>query len=221
RCWQTMRGGAILPAGVKETGSIWLRTASGSVTVLLVSNSGFTQAVCNVTTSWLRFPVTSTADGVSQSQMLIRSNTGSNAAFTIYASAAQFEFGTTLSTYTKTGGAPVPLIAPNADAGLHGGFAYWNPGTSTTDSAEWLYMGYGFRLWSFKAPYMGICNVFLDGVFQSAVDLYAAAATASAPVLTVQNVPFNIHRVKLQATNTANGSASAKVICADAIEVMR
>jgi hypothetical protein len=221
RIFQTLLPGIIIPAGVKTTGSVWMRTASGTLTLRLVSNAGFTQVNCNLTTAWQRFSVTCPADGVSSAQMLIRSNAGDNSAFTVYASAAQYEFGQVQSTYAKTTSAPVLLPAPNADASLHGGFAYWNAGTSATDAAEFLYFGYGFRLWAFLGPYLGIANIYLDGIFQAAVDLYAAAGTASAPVLTLQNVPLGDHRVKIAATNTKNGASSGKYVLADGIEVMR
>ncbi len=221
RIYQNLLGGLVLPAGVKTTGSLWLRTAAGTLTLRLANNAGFTFAACPLTTAWQRFPVTATADGVSQAQLLLYSNTADNTAFTIYASAVQFEYGAAPSTYAKTTAAPVLLPAANADAGLHGGFGYWNVGTTPTDAAEWMYFGYGFRLWSYKSPYMGIANLYLDGVFQQSIDLYSAAATAAAPVATVQSVPLGLHRVKLSPTNTANGAATGKNVVADAIEVMR
>jgi hypothetical protein len=221
RIFQTLLGSLILPSGVQTTASLWLRTASGSTTIRLVTNAGFTQVNCVLTTAWQRFPVSSVADGVSQSQVLLRSASGDNSAFTIYASAAQYEYGAAASTYAKTTAASALLPSPNADVSVHGGFGYWNSGAVTTDAAEWLYFGYGFRLWSYKAAYMGIANLYLDSVFQSAVDLYASAVTASAPVATVQSVPLGLHRVKLSPTNTMNGSATGKNIVADGIEVMR
>lgn len=221
RIFQNMMGSLILPLGVQTTASLWLRTPSGTITVRLVTNAGFAQGNCTLTTSWQRFQVSSSGDGVSQAQLLLRSASGDNSAFTIYASAVQYEYGSAATTYAKTTAASSLLTAPNADVSLHGGFGYWNGGTVATDCAEWMYFGYGFRLWAFRAPYMGIVNVFLDGIFKSAVDLYASSATASAPVLTVQNVLLGLHRVKLMPTNTMNGSATGKNVVADAIEVMR
>src|ERR1700694_887651 len=121
RAYQNMLGALIIPAGVQTTQSIWLRTASGSITLRLVSNAGFTQVNCTVTTTWQRFQVTSAADGVSQAQVLLRSASADNSAFTVYASAAQYEYGAAASTYAKTGAASVLLPSPNADAALHGG----------------------------------------------------------------------------------------------------
>jgi hypothetical protein len=134
---------------------------------------------------------------------------------------AQLEYGAAPTTYVTTTNAAVVLPAPNTNVKFHSGFAYHDAGTVTTDAAEWGYFGYGFRLWAPKGPDMGIVQVFLDGVSQGNVDLYAAAATASAVVLTVQSVALGLHRVKLQPTNTKNAASTNFVVSADALEVMR
>ncbi len=134
---------------------------------------------------------------------------------------AQLERGAAATAYIQTQAAISTLPAPNQDPTLHNGFAYWDAGTVITDAAEWLYFGYGFRLWSYKGPEMGIVQVFLDGVSLGTVDLYSAAATVSAVVLTTQSVSLGQHRVKLQPTNTKNAASSAFNVNADAIEVMR
>jgi hypothetical protein len=58
-------------------------------------------------------------------------------------------------------------------------------------------------------------------VSQGTVDLYSAAATASAVVLTVQNVVLGLHRIKFSPTNTKNAASLNFYVSADAIEVMR
>ncbi|HWF02651.1 MAG TPA: hypothetical protein VHA06_03140 [Candidatus Angelobacter sp.] len=68
---------------------------------------------------------------------------------------------------------------------------------------------------------MGIVQVFLDGVSQGTVDLFAAAATQSAVVMTIQSVSLGQHRVKLSPTATKNAGSLDFFIAADAIEVMR
>jgi hypothetical protein len=100
----------------------------------------------------------------------------------------------------------------------HGGNNYYSG--VTNDSAEWIYYGYGFRLWSMKANNMGIVEISLDGAVLTTVDLYNAGV-ASAVVYTNANVALGFHRVKLRVTGTKN-VASAGFICkADAVEVMQ
>lgn len=112
------------------------------------------------------------------------------------------------------------LWTVTADANAHAGQHKTNPNTNTTDAFQFLYAGYGFRLWAAKAPNAGIMKVLLDEVDLGNVDLYAAVAVASAPLLTKFDVPLGLHRVKLLATNTKNAAATGQLILADAIEAM-
>jgi hypothetical protein len=113
-------------------------------------------------------------------------------------------------------------------ANHHGGAAYSNPNTDTTDTAEWQYFGYGFQLWARKNSNLGKMDVSVtrvrDGVVILAateIDLYAASDTAAAAVLTQTNYALDVYRVKLQTKNTRNGTSSANTIYADALQVMR
>lgn len=107
-----------------------------------------------------------------------------------------------------------------AQANAHGGQEASNGNTNTTDAFQFLYAGYGFRLWARKASDLGILRVLVDETDLGTVDLYAAAPAASAALLTKLDLPLGLHRVKLKATNTKNAAASANTIVADAIEVM-
>lgn len=102
----------------------------------------------------------------------------------------------------------------------HGGSEQVNANTNTTDAAQWVYAGYGFRLWSRTGPDLGIVEVLLDGVSLGAVDLYNSADVFSQPVLAKLDVPLGLHTLKLRATNTRNASSSANAIPADALEMM-
>lgn len=212
-------------AGQQFTFSCWLKAASGTPSLsLLIEDQA--NAVCGgptafvLSTNWQRVSVTGTMLNTSTSfKLFIYNPTSNTIAYHLWGS--QLEYGAAATTYVTTTNAAVVLPAPNTNAKFHSGFAYHDAGTLTTDAAEWQYPGYGFRLWATKGPDMGIVQVFLDGVSQGNVDLYAAAATASAVVLTVQNVALGSHRVKLQPTNTKNASSTNFVVSADAIEVMR
>ena len=102
----------------------------------------------------------------------------------------------------------------------HAGSETTNPNTNTTDAAQWVYAGYGFRLWSRTGPDLGIAEVLLDGVSLGNVDLYSAADVFSQPVLTKLDVPLGLHTVKLRATNTRNASSAANTVSADALEML-
>lgn len=112
------------------------------------------------------------------------------------------------------------------DAHAHGKKAYES--STATDLAEWLYFGYGFRLWISRGPDMGkidlsVISSYL-GVTQERVlgpiDLYAAGPTAASPLGTTLNLPLGAHRVKLVVRADHNGASSGYRVQADAIEVM-
>jgi hypothetical protein len=125
----------------------------------------------------------------------------------------------------------VKLAAPTAIldtfSNAHGGSAYRL--SATNDTAEWVYFGYGFRLWHNKDTNQGIVEVkttrVRDGVTLGSVDTvdtYAAVPTAAAPLYAVQGLnPLDFYRVRLRNTGTKNASSSNTIVYADAIEVMQ
>jgi hypothetical protein len=205
-----------------------LNTNSGNVSgpvgvVVTVADAGtYWRLSCSLTNNGTNTTATVTVQPATGTNS--GSNTGADSAAatgTAVVWGAQLERGAAATTYVQTQAASSVLPAPNQDPTLHAGFAYWDQGTITTDAAEWLYVGYGFRLWSYKGPEMGIVQIFIDGVSQGTVDLYSAAAVVSAPVFTLQNVVLGEHRVKISPTDTKNAASSGFNINADAIEVMR
>ncbi|MFL6313893.1 MAG: hypothetical protein ACJ71W_17485 [Terriglobales bacterium] len=123
-------------------------------------------------------------------------------------------FGQDLVKYTGAG-----WTIHNADANAHGGFNSFD--STTNDTAEIIYVGYGFRYWAQKASFQGIIEISLDGTVVGTVDLYNATTVASAALFTNQNVSLGLHRVKLRVTGTKNASSSGFLCLYDAIEVMR
>jgi hypothetical protein len=105
------------------------------------------------------------------------------------------------------------------NANCHGGKAYYSNVLDAT--AEWLYFGYGFRIWCEKQSAFGKVEISLDGTVLSTVDLYNAASLASAPVYRKIDVALGLHRVKLRCTHTKNVSSADYFVTADAIEVMQ
>jgi hypothetical protein len=211
-------------AGKPFTFSCFLKVPSGTQTLHLdIGNQSFAgigiDAVCALTTAWQRFQVSGIIPVATTALSVIMFSPSAIGEYDMWG--AQLETGLTATAYTQTTNAAAVLSAPNADANLHGGFAYADLGTNLTDAAEWKYFGYGFRLWSYKGPDMGIMQITLDGVVLGTVDLYAAAATASSVVFTAQSQVLADHRVKLSPTNTKNAASSGFTVLADAIEVMR
>lgn len=100
----------------------------------------------------------------------------------------------------------------------HGSHQFFNPNLNTSDFFYWIYSGYGCRVWFEKDINMGIPELFVDGVSQGTIDLYASPGTAAAPLFTKLDLPLGLHIVKIKATNSKNASSSDKQIVADAIE---
>src|SRR5579871_842117 len=169
-----------------------------------------------------RFSFTSSGYGANNKGLLLVGVTIPGAAGTkITAFGWQLESGIAPSQYTSTTNSPVELPFPSPNPAYFNGFAYWSPGTSPADAAEWLYLGYGFRLWSPRNTDMGIAQVSIDGVSVSNVDMFSPVLAASSPVLTFANVPFGLHRIKISPTNTKNAGSSDFIIAADAVEAMQ
>jgi hypothetical protein len=72
-----------------------------------------------------------------------------------------------------------------------------------------------------KGPAYGKVDVYLDDVLNSTIDLYNVADLDPQIVLTLANVPLDIHRVKVVARGDKNGAASAPGVSWYALEVMR
>jgi hypothetical protein len=129
------------------------------------------------------------------------------------------DFGNDLVKLTGSGWAYGPSV------NHHGGAAYQS--NVLNDTAEWLYFGYGVRIWSAKDANSGILEysitlVNTGGVLgPSNVDLYSAATTGSAPITTNVSLGLGLYRVKLRCTHTKNAASGGFFVYADAIEVMR
>jgi len=105
-------------------------------------------------------------------------------------------------------------------AAAHGGAERTNTNLNTTDAFQWVYAGYGFRLWSRRAADFGIVEVLLDGVSLGNLDLYSASAQVAQPLFAKLDVPLGLHTLKLKATNTINIASSGATILADALETL-
>jgi hypothetical protein len=100
--------------------------------------------------------------------------------------------------------------------------------STTNETAEWIYFGYGFRLWEETFNNQGIVELSVTRVRDGAVvvaatnfDLYSAGAVNAFAISTTTNMALDYYRVKLRCTGTKNASSSGFGINADAIEVMQ
>jgi hypothetical protein len=94
--------------------------------------------------------------------------------------------------------------------------------STAADTAEWLYMGYGFQLWSPKGPSGGQFGLYVDDVLIGALnsfDVYSAAWVASASRYEIA-LPFGRHLVKIRVNHTKTGASAGFDVWADAIRVI-
>jgi hypothetical protein len=91
------------PGSVAYTLSVWLRTESGTASVVLETDSG-NDNLAAVTTEWQRFSVTRVAvAGSRQNRIGLRGTTGSSDSATVLAWGAQLELGSTATAYQRVG----------------------------------------------------------------------------------------------------------------------
>ncbi len=116
--------------------------------------------------------------------------------------------------------------ALSGDTSTHGGNDYYSD--TTNDTAEWQYFGYGFRLYSVKAPDHGIVELTVSRVRDGAVivaatniDLYNPTNLYNQVLYTKSDMALDLYRVKLRVTGTKNASATNYRCRADALEVMQ
>jgi hypothetical protein len=103
----------------------------------------------------------------------------------------------------------------------HNGAAYITTRNTGAGFAEWIYFGYGLRVWAAKASNYGEVDIYVDGTLKTTIDLYSAVTTIAQPIYTLANVNLGFHRVKLAVNAAHNGASSDFYIPADAIEVMQ
>ena len=109
----------------------------------------------------------------------------------------------------------------NPSAYAKSGFIFQDAGTTTTDQAVYVYVGYGFQFWAPTGPAYGLASLFLDGVQVATVDFYSNAVAAAKLLFQMQNVSLGVHTVMLQSQNAKNTASSGYMVFFDALRVMR
>ena len=108
--------------GITYIQSVWMRTLSGTASVIMDLDSQNSN-IASVTTTWQRFTFSRTAAtaGTRQSRFGLRGATGSSATATVLMWGAQFEIGSTANTYIPTTTTAVygtPTLSFSGVAGL-------------------------------------------------------------------------------------------------------
>jgi hypothetical protein len=85
-------------------------------------------------------------------------------------------------------------------------------------SSSFSFSGTGARWISYSDQWSGIANVYVDGVFQGAVDTYSSLAKYQVVQYTITGLPSGQHRLEVRGTGQRNASASSCWIWADAFE---
>lgn len=96
-----------------------------------------------------------------------------------------------------------------------------NPGATAGDWATFEYRGYGFKLWMLTGPAQGKCDLFIDSVFNSTLDCYAAGVAAVTNIFTLTNLSLDIHDVQIVVDATKNGASTGTNIGWYGLQVMR
>ena len=94
--------------------------------------------------------------------------------------------------------------------------------SDVTDAwAQMAYVGWGVQVWAPTGPSQGIANVYLDGVFISAIDQYTATDEPPTMLLQIEDVSLGMHILKFEVTGTKNSSSSGYTVIFDSLRVMR
>ncbi len=84
---------------------------------------------------------------------------------------------------------------------------------------NYTFEGYGIDIYAYKNKGFGIMNVYIDGVYNTQVDLYAASALYQQKVYSNTTLSSGTHNIKLVYTGTKNASANGYDINVDYFKV--
>ena len=101
----------------------------------------------------------------------------------------------------------------------------WSGGTAAVgfgvgQDAVVSFRGTGITWIGFRGPWTGIANVYVDGAFSAAIDLYAPSEAVQAPVFTVSGLPLGTHSLTIEVTHTKNASSTDYVVIVDAFDMI-
>jgi hypothetical protein len=100
----------------------------------------------------------------------------------------------------------------------------WSGGTAAVgfgvgQFADVTFRGTGITWIGFQAPWAGIANVYVNGVFAATIDAYAPAETVQAAMFTVAGLPLATHTLTIEVTRTKNTASSDFIVIVDAFDI--
>src|SRR5207302_8735309 len=104
--------------------------------------------------------------------------------------------------------------ATNTDPNHSGGSAK----LTLVNSVTFSFSGTGARWIGYSDPWSGIANVYVDGVFQAAVDTYSNTSKYQVVQYTTTGLASGNHTLKIQATGQHSSAASSSWVWVDAFE---
>ncbi len=116
---------------------------------------------------------------------------------------------------------------PEAQGNTYTVTLYYNIGgqalsSDVTDAwVQMAYVGWGVQVWAPTGPSQGIANVYLDGVFISAVDQYSASSQSPQMLLQILDVSLGTHIVRVEVSGDKNEASSGYTVVFDSLQVMR
>jgi hypothetical protein len=101
----------------------------------------------------------------------------------------------------------------------------WSGGTAAVGFAEGHnafvdFRGTGVRWISFRAPYAGIANVYVDGTLAGTVDLYAPQEAVGLAAFTASGLTLGAHTLRIEVTRTKNAASGDYLITIDAFDII-
>jgi hypothetical protein len=101
---------------------------------------------------------------------------------------------------------------------FYNGIEWENASTSTTDYAEFSFIGNGVRWIGYKATTVGIAEVLIDSISQGMVDTYSNVNIPQYALYST-SLATGLHLIRVRMTNTKNASSTNVGICIDAFDV--
>ncbi|MCM3143869.1 hypothetical protein [Brevibacillus sp. MER 51] len=109
------------------------------------------------------------------------------------------------------------------NVGPHSGYSglYGKSSGVAGESVELSFYGTGIRCFGSQAPYAGIAQIFLDGVFVGEVDYYKAAPDAFQQLMYENaNLPYGPHKIKVVVTGRRNTESAGSAVYLDFFEIL-
>jgi hypothetical protein len=86
-------------------------------------------------------------------------------------------------------------------------------------SAQVAFGGTAATWIGFRAPWVGIADVYLDGVFAERIDLYSATEQVQVPLFTATGLAAGPHTLRIDVTGQKNPASSTALVMIDAFDV--